>query len=440
MVMFLSSSLYASMVLDDANILSKDKRLIKMYKLYNKKLLEDFDIDFRVATTNTKDNIDIFSNKLFKKLQKDSKSHSGKALLLVLNVKQDKVRLEVSMALEGVYTDSFVSYIQRKGFVPYFRDSKILDGVYMALELIRDRAFEAQKGKEFMPPMKSKSIGAGAKTKAFFNQKDIYAKDGENVQAFTKSTPLDVLKSYMRSLKSHNKNPNLDIYTDKTKVFFANHTVTDINQNNEIKFLKNCIDTKKTLFSDDNHYAVLLNDPVKQRKCTPHFFKKEHGKWKLDIATMAQTLRFNQTMQWHFDMQNRLKDDGIYYAFAFDKLWFDKNGYPYKTTKKERKTDDMRWGFSCNGWYNPGEDVKNHPKKYIKCWINRVWPGSPAQVRLGLVEYDYIYSVGEGSNKIDNVTYVEFMKYMKNLSKGEKATVVVKQRNKKTIKRVGIAP
>ena len=62
MVMFLSSSLYASMVLDDANILSKDKRLMKMYKLYNKKLLEDFDIDFRVATTNTKDNIDIWAS------------------------------------------------------------------------------------------------------------------------------------------------------------------------------------------------------------------------------------------------------------------------------------------------------------------------------------------------------------------------------------------
>ena len=62
MVMFLSSSLYASMVLDDANILSKDKRLMKMYKLYNKKLLEDFDIDFRVATTNTKDDIDIWAS------------------------------------------------------------------------------------------------------------------------------------------------------------------------------------------------------------------------------------------------------------------------------------------------------------------------------------------------------------------------------------------
>jgi len=435
-------SLFAndSMIVDDAKIFTKNTKLMKMYKLYNKNLLKEFDIDFRIATTTTKDDISMFSYKLFNKLQKNTKSHSGKALLLVLNTKQDKVRLEVSMALESVYTDAFVSYVERKGFVPYFRDGKIFDGIYMALELVRDRAYEAKQHKEFMPPMNTKSIGAGAKTKAYINKKDKYAKVGKNIKTIKDDTPKDILKKYIVSLKTHNKNPNLDIYTKKTQTFFANHTVTDINQDNEVRFLKNCVDSKKTLYSDDYQYAVMLNDPEQQRTCTPHFFKKEQGIWKLDIATMAQILRFNASMQWHFDMDKRLLQDGLYYTFAFDKLWFDKNGFPFKTTKKERKDDSIRWGFSCSGWYNPGEDIRRYPKKYIKCWIDRVWPGSPAQVRLGLNVYDYIYAVGEGSQRKSNVTYTEFMQYMKNIPSGSIAVVEVKRNNTKTVVRRGIAP
>jgi len=428
-----------SMVVDNANILAKDKRLMKMYKLYNKNLLKEFDIDFRVATTKSPADINLYANKMFAKLQKDTKSRSGKALLLVLNTKQDRVRLEVSMALEGVYTDAFVSYIERKGFVPYFRDNKILDGVYMALELVRDRAYEAKEHKEFMPPMKSRSIGAGAKTKAFLNTKDKNAKSGKSVKTLQTDSPKDILNKYISALKAHNKNPNLEIFTQKSRDFFAKHTVTDINQNNEVRFLKNCMKSKKTLYSDDGEHAVTLNDPEDERTCTPHFFKKEQGVWRLDIATMAQTLRFNAPMQWHFDMKERLKGEGKFYAFAFENIRFNHNGFPFKTMLKERKDEESKWGFMCSSWYVPGADVKNYPDENYRCWIKRVWAGSPAHVRLGLSEYDYIFGVGRGSESIKNVSYKGFMHYMKNVPSGSIARVVV-IRDNKFIVREGVVP
>ena len=43
-------------------------------------------------------------------------------------------------------------------------------------ELVRDRAFEAMQGVEFSPPMQSKSIGGGAKTKANIGKIDEMAK------------------------------------------------------------------------------------------------------------------------------------------------------------------------------------------------------------------------------------------------------------------------
>lgn len=430
----------ADIITDDAYVLLDDQKTMKMYKEFNEELLKTFDIDFRVITVSNNEDIDIFSNKEFTRLQKESRSKSGKALLLVINTLQDKIRLEVSMALEPIYTDAFVSYIERKGFVPYFRDNKIADGIYMATALSRDRAFEASEGKEFMPPMESKSIGGGAKTDAPIGQKDPDAKQGDNILANVGETPMNVLKKYLVAIKKHNKNPNLDIYTGSTKEFFKKWTVTEINQDNEVKFLSPCMDNKKTYYSQDDNYAVMLNDPVERRKCSPYFFKKEQGKWKLDFATMSRILRFNVDMLWHFDKKERLKGEGIYYAFAFDGLTFDKNGYPFHP--KKPKTDDMRWGFQCSPWYYPEDEekIKTEPDKYVRCWIRIIWRGSPAEVRLGLETHDYIHAIGEGVDYKENITTADFMQYMKSVPSGQMVTVVIRRNNRELVVRQGIAP
>jgi uncharacterized protein len=145
----------SNIIIDNAHLLKDDSKFIE-YRAYNSMLLSDFDIDFRTITTTSDEDIDMFANREFNKLQQQSRSKSAKAILLVVNSKQDKVRMEVSMALEPIYTDAFVSYIQRVGFVPYFRDNKISDGIYMATELIVDRAFSHKK--EFVPPNLKKSI------------------------------------------------------------------------------------------------------------------------------------------------------------------------------------------------------------------------------------------------------------------------------------------
>jgi uncharacterized protein len=250
-----------NIIIDDAYVVLDNDKIMAQYRDFNQHLLDDFDIDFRTITTESEEDIDLFANRAFNRLQKESRSTSGKAILMVINPVQDKVRLEVSMALEPVYTDAFISYIERKGFVPYFRNDTIADAIYMASELISDRAYDAQAGKEFMAPMKSKSIGAGAKTKAHIGKTNLHEKKGANVTTSSHDTPMDVLKKYLVSLKSHNTNPNLDIYTNATKSFFSKHTVTEVNQNNEIRFLTPCMDSKKVKYASDGVHAVLMNDP-----------------------------------------------------------------------------------------------------------------------------------------------------------------------------------
>jgi len=408
-----------NIIIDNAYVVLDNEKVMKQYRDFNQHLRDSFDIDFRTITTTSDEDIDLFSNREFNSLQKESRSSSGKAILMVINTLQDKVRLEVSMALEPVYTDAFVSYIERKGFVPYFRNDTIADAIYMAAELISDRAYDAQAGKEFMPPMESKSIGAGAKTQAHIGKTNHSEKKGANVVASASDTPMDVLKKYLSSVKAYNTNPNLDIFTDTTKKFFSGHTVTKINQDNEIRFLTPCMESKQVKYSSNREHAVAMNDPVKQRKCSPYFFKKEQGLWKLDIATMAQILGFNTTMQWNFNKKERLKGEAMYYAFAFDGYGLDVHGYPQKY-KKNAEWEKYRWKYTCGGYLHPG-DRKND----ARCWIKYALPGGAADVRLAFEGYDKIYGFGEGESRKENVTIKELIDYLNSVPSGEIATVIL---------------
>ena len=441
-----SSSSEEKIIMDNATVLLDNQKVMKMYKEYNQALLKELDIDFRVITTSTKEDANSFTHKSFTELQKESRSKSGKALLLVINTMQDKVRMEVSMALEPVYTDAFVSYVERKGMVPYLRESKIADGIYMMTELTHDRAVEAIAGKEFMPPMESKSVGGGAKSKAHIGIADPDAKKGAKVLSHNLDTPKKVLQKYLKVLKQHNKNPNLDIYTDTTKAFFAKWVVTEINQDHEVENISKCLNLHKVLFSNDENHAVLASLPYdKNRTCSPYFFKKEEGNWKLDIASMAQMIRFNASMEMHFDKEKRLQAEGKYYAFAFDGYGFDKNGYPFIPKKTNPNSKKYRWGYTCGQWYKPEDRnrVKTEPENVIRCYIQNYVYGMPANVRLGLTVQDYVSAVGSGSSRIDDVTYKQFMGYMKNVPSGSMTTVEVKRMidgKESLITRTGIAP
>jgi len=428
-------------LVDDAALLGDKPKLLRDYYKFNEMLRKDYDIDFRVITTLSEEDIDRFANRKFNELQKESRSKSGKALLLVINPIRDKVRLEVSQALEPIYTDAFVSYVERKGMVPYFRDDKVADGIYMMAELISDRAIEARKGKEFLPPMPSRSIGAGAKSQAKIGRKDPEAKAGPKIEAHGKS-PIEVLQQHLELMRNHNRNPDQPIYSRATRKFLRKWTVTEVNMDNEVRFLTPCMGGTSTKISPDGRHAVLLNEPLdRHRTCSPYFLVKEDGQWRLDLADMSRILRFNQEMLWHFDKKERLQGEGIHFAFAFDGYQLDRHGYPHSVDPEKAKPADARWGYTCKAWYRPGED----PAKLTRCWIARVWPGSPAEIRMGMEVYDYVYAVGEGDSRIENVSYRQFMEYMKSIPSGEIATVEMERYRKgekspSRVIRKGIAP
>lgn len=133
-------------------------------------------------------------------------------------------------------------------------------------------------------------------------------------------SPHAVLQMYLNAMKNGNSNPDLPIYTKATRKWKKTWTVTPTQMANEARDIQNC--GKGQLKSRTKH-SVIRYSPTK-RTCSPFYFLKEDGAWRLDFLTMMKTMRFNQQDFWHFSSMSHP------YMFAFKDWKFDKNGYPHK--------------------------------------------------------------------------------------------------------------
>lgn len=338
---------HRSIIIDDAHLLSGNPKLLQSYKEYNEQLLTDYQIDFRVVTTASDTEINTFANHAFEVFTAESGTRAGRAILMVINSKQDLVRLEVSMALEPIYTDIFTSFIEEQHMVRFFRDNRLAEGIFATTETIYNRARDAAGGQEFLGEMASRSLGGGAKSSADIGKQELNVKSTKAVSVSVDESPAQVLAKYIESRRRHNDNPNLDIFTEDTKAFFRNWTVTPVQMDNEVRFFSKCAGAE-TIVADDQDYAVVMF-PVEQRKCSPYLLRQEQGSWKLDFATMTRLIRFNHEMKWHLilDWQGNmgkqkyalLTQKGLLpskvrallapYQFAFVDYLYDRNGYPY---------------------------------------------------------------------------------------------------------------
>lgn len=399
-----------TIIIDDAHILTDKAGLIQSYKEYNEQLLKDYRIDFRVITTQSDTGINDFSNRAFALFTQEETTQSGRALLLVINTEQDLARLEVSMALEPVYTDAFISFIEGQHMVHFFRDNRMAEGIFATTERIYMRAREAAEGQEFMADMPSKSLGGGAKVKSEKGNKELNVKSTQNVAITSADTPEIVLEKYIQSRREHNDNPNLALYTDETKSFFNSWTVTPVQMDNEVRSFSACYDSE-TLISKNHDFAVILF-PLTQRKCSPYLFKKESGSWKLDFATMNKLIRFNHEMKWHLLLgwkENMKQQEHAYltqkdlvpdnvtallapYLFAFVDFIYDVNGYAFNTWGK------AVFGVRFNEYH---DDQKQYSGTFIVALHSR-----GAGLKHGLKEGDRILEVAGKTIKQGDLDFI----------------------------------
>ncbi|HUF10804.1 MAG TPA: TPM domain-containing protein [Rhodothermales bacterium] len=311
-------------LIDEAELLERDER--EFISEYHGYLVQDYDIDYRVFTTDSERLILEEAVDLFERIGVGSQSEWSHGLLLVINPALDQVRLEVGYSLEGTFPDAFVAYIEQRQMVPFFADGRVADGILATTELIVDRAQRAAERDGFGADeiWMIGSGGAGAQTDARIGEgyeaPSGPVEDGDRLFS-PAGSPEDALSAYFRAMDARNANPNLPIYSPATQAMLDERTVTPAQMDMVVRTYRDC--TAEPARYDQTGQLAVIRYPPAERRCAPLFFVKQGEPWMLDLASMSRAVRFGRTNAWH-----RSEAGFGEYGFAFEDWGFDGNGFP----------------------------------------------------------------------------------------------------------------
>lgn len=331
---------YAGIV-DDKSIGRIDETLRLLHK--------ETDVEFLAVSVNSlkSEDINSWTNKLFQNWKIGRKTRGQKGLLLVVAVKEQKVRFEVGYDLEPILTDMFVGYVENEQMKPFFEEGRVGVGFEATIELIAGRLWENIKNYTYDPQNshgKTDNFSGGAGAKRDIPIGSVPKQPKPRVEEETRkyfsaqSTPEETFKRYLEASKKHIKDPDLDIYTDETKDFWRKWTVTNAQQDNERKFDNVAFQTKIK-----GDYAVIYY-PDKDLTFNPFFLKKSQEGWQLDFVTMSQVLQFNQNNFWILASTNHP------YMFAFEACQIDKQGFVLFNNRSDADKENSITFYSPKAW------------------------------------------------------------------------------------------
>ena len=308
------------LVVDTAKLMSGEQR--QRMAEHHGFLLTDHGVDYRVVTDRGIGDIVDYGVKRFEAMDVGALSGAGRGLLLVIDAEQDEVRLEVGLALEGVFTDAFVAYVEQRQMVPFFRAGRVADGILATTELIVTRAQEAKRRQAFDAPAgTSGSGGGGATAKAKIGAGSEPAKAPTGPAAAAGSSPEETLQAYFDAMAGRDARTDLPIYSSASQRMLKGWVMTPAQMDNIARSYRGCR-TDRSLANRSGTRAVIRYQ-VSDRACSPWFFRVEGGRWRLDLTLMQSAIRFGRNNAWHF--AGKPPAD---YAFAFSDWAFDRNGFP----------------------------------------------------------------------------------------------------------------
>jgi len=287
-------------------------------------LLLDHDIDYRVVTAKGLGDIDGAAVALFERLAADARSRTGRGLLLVIDAEADLVRLEVGYALEGVFPDAFVAYVEHRQMLPFFERGRVADGILATTELIVTRAQRAAAQAGFESEARhtgSGGAGATAPARLGAGRPARPTTPTQGVDTPAGRSPDETLEQYFAAMAARNADPDLPIYTPETRRMLREWVMTPAQMDNVARIGRSCPAGTTRTASDGRH--AVIRYPPEDRSCAPYFFARTDTGWALDFATMQRVIRFGRSNAWRLAERS-----GHPYAFAFEDWRFDANGFP----------------------------------------------------------------------------------------------------------------
>lgn len=295
---------------------------------YHAVLLRDLDIHFKaVFLAEASGDIDRTAVDLFERYRLGERTRAARGVLLVVDPRGNKVRLEIGYDLESVFPDGFVGRLEREQMVPFFGAGRIGAGVEATVELLVARALQVGSGAAATARRPGRggdrwSGGGGAKTAILPVSPAVSDQPPADPQRFPPRTdPLATLQVYVQVLAARVKEPDLGLYTPETRRFLRQWLVTDAQQAHEFRKLTAALPGSRVVVAGDR---AVVRFPVADRQAAPYLLERGESGWMLDLAGMHRHIAFNHKNQWHFKTLEHP------YRFAFTDLRFDRHGFPHE--------------------------------------------------------------------------------------------------------------
>lgn len=276
-------------------------------------LLAQHDVDYRVLTVTSTEDLSALARRRFEEAGVGNLSRTGRGLLLVVDSKGERVRLEVARELESVFVDSFVAFVEREQMAPFFAAGRVGDGIVAASELIAGRAEQAVATSALDDRERTASTaGAGAESEAAVGTG--YERPTARVATdpVAQASPLEAVTAYLATMAAHDASPDLDLYTPETRAMMSGHVVTRGQMDNLVRTYQDCSQPRVLQRGD----VAVVDYPGDPGRCAPWFLSRGADQsWRLDLLTMQRAVRFDTRNRWRIAAPEALGD----YAFAFDR-------------------------------------------------------------------------------------------------------------------------
>jgi len=334
----------SSRIEDDAEVLAPFvPRLSRMADDF----FRDVGIDVRVVTTNdAAASIEIQANEIFERKRIGRDSPVG-GVLIILNPRLAKARIEVGYTLEGAFTDHHMGRIARDQLAPYVSYGAAGMAVMDVLHYLKDHVYwsaalgrltlpeDFKTAKAYLEYERYVSGGAGAGTRLSTMPIDADLKITIPPELRARYAPSRNLQesvaAFLRATADFAGDPTLELFTPGSRLMRQRYPLAPFE---ELRRFERIEQSKPLQYIVEGDYAVATS----QRPAhgfVPILLHREQGLWRIDLVETWKNLFFDG------DGKYFLRNSNTPYAFGLKQ--FGSGGYHDLAALPLRDVSLERW-------------------------------------------------------------------------------------------------
>ncbi len=275
---------------DEAAVIPEED--IPRFEQYLRWIFEESDVDIRVVFVKSLGGVSI-EEAAIRRMQDLKIGVAGReerGVLLLYDMTGQRLRIEIGYGLEEYFPDAFIGYLIHDHAPVFFNSGDLSVGLRLMLRILHDRIREAILGDRFDPsPLtavrKSNYLsgGAGASAPVAFrwDPKNYFRTtlDTQSRAYFgPQSSPEETYRRYLKWLEMGRFDPNVPMFTEETRRHLSGFPMSKAYF--DYILLKEYGKAFKVDVRGDLALLYFTNSPL----VPPHFFRRQDGRWQMDIA------------------------------------------------------------------------------------------------------------------------------------------------------------